>query len=112
MKHNLIPVSRPRVYLTDFELAIMFPMDSTFEERLCVGPPLGGSIPDYNARPMPPEVLSGKPYDPFKLDVWQLGTTFSDFKVCCFGVSHATTSQLTLCWLRAASLRSIPFLSR
>ena len=30
---------------------------------------------------MPPEVLSGKPYDPFKLDVWQLGKSISDFKV-------------------------------
>ena len=60
----------------------------------------------------PPELHTGKPYDPFKLDVWQLGTTFNDFKVCGFGVSHAITSQLTLCWLRVASLRSIPFSSR
>ena len=30
---------------------------------------------------MPPEFLSGEPYDPFKLDMWQLGKSFSDFKV-------------------------------
>ncbi|KAM5532920.1 hypothetical protein V8D89_013386 [Ganoderma adspersum] len=74
------PSSSPRVYMIDFELAIRFPMDSSEEERLCIGRPSGGSIPGSSGRPMPPEVLSGKPYDPFKLDVWQLGKSISDFK--------------------------------
>lgn len=36
---------------------------------------------DEYSRDVPPEVKSGEPYDPFKLDVWQLGTGISDFKV-------------------------------
>ena len=67
--------------MIDFELAISFPVDTPQEEHVCVGPPYGGSLPGHSGRPMPPEVLSGKPYDPFKLDVWQLGESFSDFKV-------------------------------
>ncbi|PIL28175.1 hypothetical protein GSI_09712 [Ganoderma sinense ZZ0214-1] len=74
------PPSRPRVYMNDFELAVCFPDDMPPEERVCIGPPYGGSLPGHSGRPMPPEVLSGKPYDPFKLDVWQLGTSINDFK--------------------------------
>ncbi|PIL28181.1 hypothetical protein GSI_09718 [Ganoderma sinense ZZ0214-1] len=74
------PSSRPRVYMIDFELAIRFPLDSPKEARMCVGRPSGGSLPGPSGRPMPPEVLSGEPYDPFKLDVWQLGNSISDFK--------------------------------
>ncbi|KAI0707962.1 hypothetical protein C8Q76DRAFT_628598, partial [Earliella scabrosa] len=70
----------PRVYLNDFEVAVYFPPDIPDAERRCVGPPVGGSFPDRYGRPTPPEVQCGSPYDPFKLDVWQLGTTFSDFK--------------------------------
>ena len=73
--------SRPRVYMIDFELAVRFPLDSPKEERVCVGPPSGGSLPGGTKRPMAPETLSDKPYDPFKLDVWQLGRSFSNFKV-------------------------------
>ena len=75
------PTSRPRVYMIDFELAVRFPLNSPHEERTCVGRPSGGSLPGPSGRPMPPEVLSGEPYDPFKLDVWQLGNSLSDFKV-------------------------------
>ncbi|KAH9945132.1 kinase-like domain-containing protein [Epithele typhae] len=75
-----IPTSRPRVYLTDFELAVSFPRHLPREKHLCVGMPLGGSMPDFNGRPMPAEVLSGKPYDPYKLDVWQLATAFCDWE--------------------------------
>nr|VWO99831.1 N/A [Ganoderma boninense] len=74
------PSSRPRVYMIDFELAVCFSLDSPEEERVCIGRPSGGSLPGSSGRPMPPEVLSGKPYDPFKLDVWQLGKSISDFK--------------------------------
>ncbi|KAG6889430.1 hypothetical protein C0995_001198 [Termitomyces sp. Mi166 len=77
-----ISTSRPRVYLIDFEVAIQFPEDCPAEQRVCVGLPLGGSFPSpemYN-RQCPPEVESGKPYDPFKLDVWQLASSLHKFK--------------------------------
>ena len=67
--------------MIDFELAIWFPADSPQGDRVCVGRPSGGTFPGASERPMPQEVLSGKRYDPFKLDVWQLGESFSDFKV-------------------------------
>ncbi|EJF66338.1 hypothetical protein DICSQDRAFT_143685 [Dichomitus squalens LYAD-421 SS1] len=74
------PPSRPRVYVNDFEIAIHFTKDVPQEKRVCIGRPSGGSLPGPSGRPMPPEVDSGRPYDPFKLDVWQLGTSFNDFK--------------------------------
>ena len=73
--------SRPRVYLTDFEVAVHFRQDVPQEERVCQGLPMGGSFPNSYGRRIPPEVASGAPYDPFKLDVWQVGTSFNDFKV-------------------------------
>lgn len=76
--------SRPRVYLIDFELAISFPDDCPLEKRVCMGVPVGGSVKnmaDY-ARGCPPEVESGEPYDPFKLDVWQFGAAIEDYQVC------------------------------
>ena len=71
-----VPISRPRVFLTGFELAYEFPADMPSKERMLTGTP----IEDYQ-RPVPPEVACGKPYDPFKADVWQLAESFSDFKV-------------------------------
>ncbi|KAG6889432.1 hypothetical protein C0995_001200 [Termitomyces sp. Mi166 len=77
-----ISISRPRVYLIDFEVAIEFPEDCPIDKRVCVGPPVGGSFssPDMYNRQCPPEVKSGGPYDPFKLDVWQLASSLSKFK--------------------------------
>ncbi|KAJ3017153.1 hypothetical protein NUW54_g649 [Trametes sanguinea] len=77
------PCGRPRVYLTDLEVAVMVPSGVPFEECRVSGYPTGGSYPEDTklyARPVPPEVPSGNPYDPFKLDVWQSGTSLSDFK--------------------------------
>lgn len=71
-----IPSSRPRVFLTDFEMAYEFPADMPPEERMLTGLP----IENYQ-RPVPPEITSGNPYDPFKADVWQLAESFSDFRV-------------------------------
>ena len=71
-----VPLSRPRVFLTDFEMAHEFPLDVPPEERLLTGLP----IQDYQ-RPVPPEIASGGLYDPFKADVWQLAESFSDFRV-------------------------------
>ena len=71
-----VPLSRPRVFLTDFEMAHEFPPELAPEQRMLSGPPREG----YQ-RPLPPEVVDGKPYDPFKADIWQLAESFSDFKV-------------------------------
>lgn len=80
-----VSISRPRVYIIDLECAVEFSAESPPEERRCIGYPLDGSFEgceqeDYN-RSVPPEVASGKPYDPFKLDVWQLGSSLSGFQV-------------------------------
>ena len=74
--------TRPRVYLIDFEVAIQFPAECPATERLSIGLPFGGSFADPKnyARRHAPEFASGTSYNPFKLDVWQLGISFSDFK--------------------------------
>ena len=71
-----VPICRPRVFLTDFEYAFEFPSDTSPSERLLTGLP----VPDYRPR-VAPEVTSGRPYDPFKADVWQLAYYFSNFDV-------------------------------
>ena len=80
-----VSFTRPRVYLIDFEVAVQFPIECPETERLSIGLPLGGSFtdPEQYARPHAPECASGIHYSPFKLDVWQLGISFSDFKVRC-----------------------------
>ena len=80
MRTNEISFTRPRVYLIDFEVAIQFPAECPDSERISMGPPSGGSFINY-ARRHAPEFASGLAYSPFKLDVWQLGISFSDFKV-------------------------------
>lgn len=83
LKAGRVARSRPRVFLGDFEVAVMFPHTTPLDECLVVGYPTGGSYPEDTklyARPVPPEVASGQPYDPFKLDVWQFGTGLDDFK--------------------------------
>ena len=73
----------PIFYLIDFEVAIQFPPECPESERVSIGFPLGGSFtePEHYARRHAPEFASGVAYSPFKLDVWQLGISFSDFKV-------------------------------
>ena len=97
LEYDHIPASRPRVYINDFELAVGFNENTPKEDHLCVGIPLGGSI-DRNARPMPPEVLSGKPYSPYKLDVWQLGVAFEHFRVRVFQVRLVTNLIVLADW--------------
>ena len=85
MRSMTIATSHPRVYLIDFEVAVEFPPDSSPEERVSVGYPSGGSLvdPDEYTRPIPPELTDrDRGYCPFKLDVWQLGTSFAEFSVC------------------------------
>ena len=84
LKATEIPrVTRPRVFITDFEFAVRLRHSLPPEERVCRGPPTSGSAPsagDYK-RPLPSEVLSGDAYDPFKLDVWQLSVSVQDFEI-------------------------------
>jgi len=109
-----ISPSRPRVYLVDFEVAKEFPPEYPADDCVLNGYPLGGSFTclEMYSRPHAPEFTSGKPYSPFKLDVWQLGTSLSEFKV---GVSSASqligcSSPDQLSFSRAQSLQSMRFL--
>ena len=79
-----VSFTRPRIYLFDFEVAVQFPAECPETERVSTGLPLGGSFPmepEKYSRPHAPEFASGISYSPFKLDVWQLGISFSNFKV-------------------------------
>ena len=73
-----VSISRLRVYLIDFETAVQFPAGCSSITRVSVGYP----VAENYARPCAPELCSGEAYCPFKLDIWQLGSSFSDFKVC------------------------------
>jgi hypothetical protein len=82
MHTTKISPSRPRVYLADFEVAVEFPPECPADECLVTTFPFGESLRGYARKVAPEWVLqSGQPYNPFKLDVWQLGHSFSDFKV-------------------------------
>ncbi len=70
-----VPICRPRVFINDFETAHEFPPHTPEEERRLTGLP-----GDKYVKDVPPEVAIG-PYDPFKVDVWQLAHSFSDFEV-------------------------------
>jgi hypothetical protein len=74
-----VSISRPRVYIIDFETAVQFPTGCPSIERVSVGYPV--TEKDTYSRPCAPELASGQAYCPFKLDVWQLGISFSGFKV-------------------------------
>ena len=79
MRTMKVSKSRPRVYLIDFETAVQFPAGCPSIERVSVGYPV--TVLETYARPHAPDFASGKPYYPFKLDIWQLGDSFSIFKV-------------------------------
>ncbi|CAA7262691.1 unnamed protein product [Cyclocybe aegerita] len=62
-------VVKPRVYLIDFETAI----DMSDPEQLCRGLPFPD---DKYFRPRAPELSTpDEPYCPFRLDIWQFGTS-------------------------------------
>ena len=62
-------------YFIDFELAEYFP--PSLDNRLCIG--------FYGQNKNVPEMSLTVPYDPFKLDVFQLGGAMADLvKVSCF----------------------------
>ncbi|PPR02958.1 hypothetical protein CVT24_012152 [Panaeolus cyanescens] len=70
-------VVRPRVYIIDFEDAVMFSPDTNpTDMRVSKFPrPL-----ELCGRPQPPEVYQPESYCPFKLDMWQFGDTLQPFK--------------------------------
>jgi hypothetical protein len=72
--------TRPRVYLIDFEVAIQFPAERPESERVSIGRPLGGSFSMDTEKNMLAPGIAYKYCSPFKLDVWQLGISFSNFK--------------------------------
>ncbi|KAF8187529.1 hypothetical protein BJ912DRAFT_1109354 [Pholiota molesta] len=77
---SILP-SRPRVFLIDFEVAIEFPPECPVEEQVVTGIPAGGSFRnDGYTRPHAPEYISGKPYSPFKLDIWQMASSLTDVR--------------------------------
>jgi serine/threonine protein kinase len=82
MRTMKVSISRPRVYLIDFETAVQFPAECPLAERVSVGYPITFAGAENYARPHAPEFASGEAYSPFKLDVWQFGHSFSGFKVC------------------------------
>ncbi|KAI0332648.1 hypothetical protein GY45DRAFT_1369099 [Cubamyces sp. BRFM 1775] len=111
-----IPRSRPRVYLIDFEVAVMFPISTPPQECRVSGYPIGGSFSDdieQYCRPVPPEVTSEEPYDPFKLDVWQLGTSLEDFKSTIPEIDRILGGmRLPDATARLSSLYAVTYLSR
>jgi hypothetical protein len=62
-----VSISRPRVYLIDFETAVQFPAGCPSIERVSMGLPV--TVIETYSRPHAPEFASGKAYGPFKLDV-------------------------------------------
>jgi len=92
-----IPVSRPRVYLIDFEVAVEFPLERASGECFCTGFPLGGSFPqpEMYSRPLAPEMTTGEPYSPFKMDVWQLGISFRDLRMKISGIDQVLEEMTT-----------------
>jgi serine/threonine protein kinase len=79
--HGNFVIQWHRVYLIDFEVAIQFPAECTEYDHVSMGLPLGSSFstePENYARLQASEFDSGIAYSPFKLDVWQLGISFSD----------------------------------
>ncbi|KAI0371422.1 hypothetical protein BV20DRAFT_942248 [Pilatotrama ljubarskyi] len=79
---NQITTTRPRVLLNDFETAVYFRADVAPDARTCTGLPLSPSFPtpERYFRPLAPELSSGQPYDPFKLDIWQFGDSLRSLK--------------------------------
>jgi len=75
MRDTKVAVSRPRVYLTGFSCAIELPPSLP---QTVIGRPYGDSnnvnkvMGEYYMRPDAEEMLSNSPYNPFKVDVWQL----------------------------------------
>ena len=84
LRSMTVAASKPRVHIIDFEFAVQFSEDTLPEACVCPGETSPRWCGEDYARPYPGELFSGKPYCPFKLDIWQLGDTFTvqGLKVC------------------------------
>lgn len=76
MSLNRVICTRPRVYLIDFETAVVFSDDVSLSDRFSDSLPFPGT--SYG-RPMAPE-FHNLPlrYNPFLLDIWQIGLEMSE----------------------------------
>lgn len=93
-----VSVSRPRVHIIDFEFAVEFPADCPIADRVCTGVPCTRWYKSETySRPCPPELRKMVPYCPFKLDVWQLGWSFTchGLKVYIFSITAVPYVYLT-----------------
>ncbi|KAK7029803.1 kinase-like domain-containing protein [Favolaschia claudopus] len=78
----------PRVFLIDFESAVDFPADSRPEDRLVDSHFFG----DTFTRAKAPETLrKGVPFDPFALDIWQLG-----YRLAMYGTRFTAIDNIIL----------------
>ncbi|KAJ3493871.1 hypothetical protein NLJ89_g10919 [Agrocybe chaxingu] len=68
-------MTRPRVYIIDFETAVAFPEDVPESQRMLSEVPF--PVPEYS-RQRAPEWREGQPYCPFRMDIWQLGSDLRD----------------------------------
>lgn len=91
-----VAISKPRVYIIDFEFAIEFSPNCPVEDRVCTGYPLARWYPQEEyLRPYPDELDEDKPWCPFKLDLWQLAYTFTHrIEVCIFYLCTCQYLQL------------------
>ena len=69
---------RPRVFIIDFEDAVMFPEGTKTEDMVV---PKFPRVLEECGRPIPPEARLSKPYCPFRADMWQFGEILVHFKV-------------------------------
>ncbi|KZV85653.1 hypothetical protein EXIGLDRAFT_837775 [Exidia glandulosa HHB12029] len=86
------------LYIIDFENCACFDLDSDSATHRISGLPPGLVDSRYN-RPRYPEMKSDEPYDPFFVDVWQLGRRFHNL---IFGTSEDPDEEPD------ESLRAIP----
>ncbi|EJD54038.1 hypothetical protein AURDEDRAFT_157291 [Auricularia subglabra TFB-10046 SS5] len=84
---SLFPFS---LYLIDFEMAVCFDPSTSRASHLVSGTPAIG--PYEYARPRAPELLVDEPYNPFLLDIWQIGTVFSQLQ----GINKFPSPALSL----------------
>ena len=75
LKTKQVPARRPTVYIVDLGCAVYFPEHTPLDSCLSTSCP----IVDYG-RPQPPDI-NWASYNPFHLDLWQLGHEFGRIKV-------------------------------
>ncbi|KAI0716119.1 kinase-like domain-containing protein, partial [Cerioporus squamosus] len=90
LRSGKVAVSRPRVVLNDFESAVQFPAHTPVAEQVVTGTPRG--VWESYGRKCPPEVYTGKPYNPYGVDIWQLGYSLSTLRTTVPQIDTVLTS--------------------